>query len=81
MRASHTFILLFLKTFILFILFVYFVKNWKGDNLSLTFGGGFGLFKLLFGLGGEIQYLTAVIISAFHADGVAFMLCAAVAAF
>jgi hypothetical protein len=47
----------------------------------LFFSGGFGLFKFFFCLDSEVEHLAAVIIPAFHADGVALVHGAAMAAF
>ena len=65
----------------LIVIYFLFVKNGQVGLFGLFFSDGFGLFKLLFGLGGEVEDLAVVIISTFHADGVAPMLCAAMAAF
>ena len=47
----------------------------------LTFCGGLGLFSSFFDLGSEVNNLAAVIIPAFHADGVTLVLRATVATF
>ena len=56
------------------------MKNCLDDRPGdLFFTGGFGFFSSFLGFCGEIYDLATVIISAFHADRVALVLCAAMA--